>query len=150
VPSLGASIIASGAYREQLELDYRYCWLRDASLTVRVLLELGYWAEAENFWIGCCTPPVSPNLNSGSCMTFLASRPLGNEALTTYPDIEVRGPVPLGNAAGEGFRLTRMSLPYLIGTAVTSNREKARFYGLVIFRASGTRPSEQFLVRYII
>lgn len=27
--------------------DYRYCWLRDASLTVRALLDLGYDGEAE-------------------------------------------------------------------------------------------------------
>ena len=28
--------------------DYRYCWLRDASLTVRALLGLGYGEEAES------------------------------------------------------------------------------------------------------
>ncbi|HEX2635606.1 MAG TPA: glycoside hydrolase family 15 protein [Gemmatimonadales bacterium] len=29
--------------------DYRYCWLRDASLTLQALFDLGYPAEAESF-----------------------------------------------------------------------------------------------------
>jgi hypothetical protein len=40
-------------------------------------------------------------------------------------------------AGSQGFGLTRMNLPYLIGTAVSSNREKARFYGLVIHMLNG-------------
>ncbi|HEY5027160.1 MAG TPA: glycoside hydrolase family 15 protein, partial [Candidatus Angelobacter sp.] len=32
-----------------LNWDYRYCWLRDASLTIRALLGLGYVEEAESF-----------------------------------------------------------------------------------------------------
>jgi hypothetical protein len=40
-------------------------------------------------------------------------------------------------AGSQALGLTRMNLPYLIGTAVTSNREKARFYGLVIHTLNG-------------
>src|SRR5262249_20238121 len=29
-----------------LNWDYRYCWLRDASFTIRATFALGYWAEA--------------------------------------------------------------------------------------------------------
>jgi GH15 family glucan-1,4-alpha-glucosidase len=29
--------------------DYRYCWLRDASLTLRAFMDLGYVEEAEAF-----------------------------------------------------------------------------------------------------
>ena len=38
-----------------LNWDYRYCWLRDASFTIRALLELDDWDEAEDFleWLYC-------------------------------------------------------------------------------------------------
>lgn len=44
--------------------DYRYCWLRDASFTVRSLLGLGYWEEAEAFinWLLHSTRLTLPNL----------------------------------------------------------------------------------------
>jgi GH15 family glucan-1,4-alpha-glucosidase len=47
-----------------LNWDYRYCWLRDASLTVRALLELGYWEEAEDFvdWMLQATRLTQPEL----------------------------------------------------------------------------------------
>lgn len=35
-------------------------------------------------------------------------------------------------ATSQGFGLTRMNLPYLIGTFVTPQREKAKFYGFVL------------------
>ncbi len=34
-------------------------------------------------------------------------------------------------ATSQGLGLTRMNLPYLIGTFVTPQREKARFYGFL-------------------
>jgi GH15 family glucan-1,4-alpha-glucosidase len=44
--------------------DYRYCWLRDASLTVRALLGLGYREEAESFltWLLHATRMTQPEL----------------------------------------------------------------------------------------
>jgi GH15 family glucan-1,4-alpha-glucosidase len=47
-----------------LNWDYRYCWLRDASLTTRVLLGLGYWDEAEAFlfWMMTATRLTQPRL----------------------------------------------------------------------------------------
>lgn len=40
-------------------------------------------------------------------------------------------------AASQGFGLTRMNLPYLIGTFLTSQREKAKLYGFVLHLANG-------------
>ena len=47
-----------------LNWDYRYCWLRDASLTVRALLGLGYKEEAESFltWLLHATRLTQPEL----------------------------------------------------------------------------------------
>ena len=47
-----------------LNWDYRYCWVRDASLTVRVLLDLGYQDEAEAFvgWLLHSTRLTRPEL----------------------------------------------------------------------------------------
>jgi GH15 family glucan-1,4-alpha-glucosidase len=47
-----------------LNWDYRYCWLRDASLTVRALLGLGYMEETESFmtWLLHATRMTQPEL----------------------------------------------------------------------------------------
>ncbi|HCU25627.1 MAG TPA: glycoside hydrolase family 15 protein, partial [Deltaproteobacteria bacterium] len=44
--------------------DYRYCWLRDASLTLQALFDLGYDAEAEAFlsWLLYTTRLTRPEL----------------------------------------------------------------------------------------
>jgi GH15 family glucan-1,4-alpha-glucosidase len=44
--------------------DYRFCWLRDASLTLRALLALGYGAEADAFyaWLMHATRLTQPRL----------------------------------------------------------------------------------------
>ena len=49
---------------DSLNWDYRYCWLRDASLTVRSLLGLGYMEEAESFltWLLHATRLTQPEL----------------------------------------------------------------------------------------
>jgi GH15 family glucan-1,4-alpha-glucosidase len=49
---------------DSLNWDYRYCWLRDASLTVRGLLGLGYMDEAEAFlnWLLHATRLTQPEL----------------------------------------------------------------------------------------
>ena len=47
-----------------LNWDYRYCWLRDASLTIRAMIGLGYIAEAESFltWLLHATRLTRPEL----------------------------------------------------------------------------------------
>jgi len=34
---------------EERNWDYRYCWIRDASMTIRILTELGHYRSAEKF-----------------------------------------------------------------------------------------------------
>ena len=48
----------------ELNWDYRYCWLRDASLTVSALFGLGYHDEAEGFieWLLHSTNLTQPRL----------------------------------------------------------------------------------------
>jgi GH15 family glucan-1,4-alpha-glucosidase len=45
--------------------DYRYCWLRDASLTLRAFMDLGYQGEAEAFleWLLHSTRLTRPDLS---------------------------------------------------------------------------------------
>jgi GH15 family glucan-1,4-alpha-glucosidase len=49
---------------DSLNWDYRYCWLRDASLTVRTMLGLGYMDEVESFltWLLHTTRLTQPEL----------------------------------------------------------------------------------------
>ncbi|HLW54606.1 MAG TPA: glycoside hydrolase family 15 protein [Candidatus Angelobacter sp.] len=49
---------------DSLNWDYRYCWLRDASLTTRALLGLGYVEEAASFltWLLHATRLTQPEL----------------------------------------------------------------------------------------
>lgn len=47
-----------------LNWDYRFCWLRDGALTVRALIGLGFWEEAEAFlgWMLHATRLTQPEL----------------------------------------------------------------------------------------
>jgi len=49
---------------DSLNWDYRYCWLRDASLTIRALVGLGYMEESESFltWLLHATRLTQPEL----------------------------------------------------------------------------------------
>ncbi|MGB6868139.1 MAG: glycoside hydrolase family 15 protein, partial [Acidobacteriaceae bacterium] len=88
-----------------LNWDYRFCWLRDASLTVRALLGLGYVDEVESFvsWLLHSTRLTQPRLrvlyDLYGCM---APRETFLEHLEGY-----RGsrPVRLGNSARDQFQL---------------------------------------------
>jgi GH15 family glucan-1,4-alpha-glucosidase len=88
-----------------LNWDYRYCWLRDASLTMRALLELGYWDEAGDFldWMLQATRLTQPELRIlYSVYGDEAPRERELEYLSGY-----RGsrPVRIGNAARKQLQL---------------------------------------------
>jgi GH15 family glucan-1,4-alpha-glucosidase len=89
----------------RLNWDYRFCWLRDASFTIRALLELGYWDEANDFldWMLQATRLTQPELRvlySLHGHIAPAERELGH--LSGYQESR---PVVVGNAAREQFQL---------------------------------------------
>jgi GH15 family glucan-1,4-alpha-glucosidase len=88
-----------------LNWDYRYCWLRDASLTIRALLELGYWGEATQFldWMLHATRLTQPELR-------ILYTVFGNPAPKERESKVLRGykgssSVRIGNAARDQLQL---------------------------------------------
>ena len=85
--------------------DYRYCWLRDASLTLRALFDLGFEVEAESFlsWLLHATHRTWPDvrvLYGVYGESWLPERELGH--LSGYADSR---PVRVGNAAANQLQL---------------------------------------------
>lgn len=88
-----------------LNWDYRFCWLRDASLTIRAMIELGYWDEAEDFleWMLQATRLTQPKLRILYSL-YGGQAPAERELhhLTGYRN---SGPVRVGNAAKDQLQL---------------------------------------------
>lgn len=88
-----------------LNWDYRYCWLRDSSLTIRAMLELGYWDEAEDFldWLLQATRLTQPRLRI-IYSVYGGNAPAEHELphLSGYRDSH---PVRIGNAARDQLQL---------------------------------------------
>ena len=88
----------------ELNWDYRYCWLRDASLTIRALLGLGYWEEADDFmdWLLHATRLTQPELRVAyTVYGELAPR----ERILQLEGYKGSRPVRIGNAARKQFQL---------------------------------------------
>ncbi|WP_394846719.1 glycoside hydrolase family 15 protein [Pendulispora brunnea] len=88
-----------------LNWDYRYCWPRDASLTVRALLELGYVEEAIAFvsWLLHSTRLTQPEL----CVLYdvYGEVPRKEQTLTHLTGFRGSRPVRVGNAAAAQIQL---------------------------------------------
>jgi len=85
--------------------DYRYCWLRDASLTVRALLGLGYREEAESFmtWLLHATRMTQPELRiMYDVFGKIAPRERTLDHLSGFCDSR---PVRVGNGARNQLQL---------------------------------------------
>jgi GH15 family glucan-1,4-alpha-glucosidase len=82
-----------------LNWDYRYCWLRDASLTVRALLGLGYPDEAHAFtsWLLQATRLTQPELRV--LYDVHGNRPPPERILDRLSGYRASRPVRIGNAA---------------------------------------------------
>jgi len=85
--------------------DYRYCWLRDASLTVRVLFELGYADEATAFvsWLLHSTRLTRPQLRV--LYDVHGELPRREEILGHLEGHRCSKPVRIRNAAADQLQL---------------------------------------------
>ena len=85
--------------------DYRYCWLRDATLTLFALLETGYTDEAIA-WRDWAQRAVAGNPGDLQIMYGLAGERLLNEWSPSWlPGYQGAAPVRVGNAASEQLQL---------------------------------------------
>ena len=110
--------------------DYRFCWLRDASLTLEALMIGGYGDEARAFagWLLRATAghPAQANIMYG----IAGERLLPEQELTWLPGYEKSSPVRIGNAASEQFQLDvygEMMDAGHIGRQVTGQVNEARW-----------------------
>jgi GH15 family glucan-1,4-alpha-glucosidase len=79
--------------------DYRYCWLRDATITLEALLRTGYTEEANSWrqWLGRA---IAGDPRDVQIMYGVAGeRRLGEWEVSWLPGYERSAPVRIGNAA---------------------------------------------------
>lgn len=85
--------------------DYRYCWLRDASLTLRALHDIGFDVEAEAFlsWLLHATHMTWPDVRM--VYGVYGEPHLKEHELTHLSGYAGSRPVRVGNAAAAQFQL---------------------------------------------
>ncbi|HVZ17687.1 MAG TPA: glycoside hydrolase family 15 protein, partial [Terriglobales bacterium] len=88
-----------------LNWDYRFCWLRDASLTIRVMIGLGYRAEAEAFmdWLLTATRLTQPELRI--LYTVFGNKAPKEKTLPHLSGFCSSRPVRIGNEARDQLQL---------------------------------------------
>ncbi|HEY6829110.1 MAG TPA: glycoside hydrolase family 15 protein [Gemmatimonadaceae bacterium] len=85
--------------------DYRFCWLRDATLTLLSLMDAGYFREAEA-WRDWLLRAAAGSPNQAQIMYGIAGeRMLREWDLPWLPGYENSKPVRVGNAAHEQLQL---------------------------------------------
>jgi GH15 family glucan-1,4-alpha-glucosidase len=85
--------------------DYRYCWLRDSSLTLQALMTAGYWDEAMA-WRDWLVRAVAGAPQQAQIMYGVSGeRFLDERELPWLPGYEGSKPVRIGNAASNQFQL---------------------------------------------
>jgi GH15 family glucan-1,4-alpha-glucosidase len=92
------------AFGGQRNWDYRYVWLRDASLTLTVLLDHGFHAEAAG-WRGWLLRAIAGDPNDVQIMYGLAGeRSLPEREITSLPGYNGAAPVRIGNGAVDQYQ----------------------------------------------
>ncbi|GAB0116350.1 glycoside hydrolase family 15 protein [Acidisoma sp. 7E03] len=109
VPTGGIVAAATTSLPEELgssrNWDYRYCWLRDASLTLGALLRAGYLGEAKDWrdWLMRAAAGMPDQIQ---IMYGLAGeRRLDEWEVPWLPGYEASAPVRVGNAAAGQLQL---------------------------------------------
>lgn len=103
--------------------DYRFCWLRDAALTLSSLLRTGYRAEARD-WAGWLVRAVAGDPEKLQIMYGIAGeRQLPERELDWLRGYEDSGPVRIGNDAAGQLQLD-------VYGEVTETLHRARQAGL--------------------
>lgn len=108
---------------DALNWDYRFCWLRDASLTIRAMLGLGYSEEASSFltWLLHATRLTQPELRViYTAFGRNAPRERVLDYLAGYFDSR---PVRIGNGARTQLQLD------VYGEVVEATAQYAQFLG---------------------
>ena len=88
--------------------DYRYCWLRDAAMSARVLVDLGSLTEAEALlhWVDGCIARTGGHPERLHPLYTVEGLELGPEAvIDTLPGYAGSRPVRIGNAANRQIQL---------------------------------------------
>ncbi len=85
--------------------DYRYCWLRDATITLLALMNAGYYDEADS-WRAWLLRAAAGNPDQLQIMYGLAGeRRLTEWEVPWLPGYEGASPVRIGNAASSQLQL---------------------------------------------
>ncbi|GJD34265.1 glycoside hydrolase family 15 protein [Methylobacterium aerolatum] len=85
--------------------DYRFCWLRDSTLTLIALMDGGYIDEARN-WLNWLVRAVAGNPEQAHILYGIGGERLLPEiTLDWLPGYENSSPVRIGNAAASQFQL---------------------------------------------
>lgn len=87
--------------------DYRYTWVRDASLTLYALMRLGYMDEAQAFmrWMEQRCRELKPGKPLQIMYRIDGCRDLPEEVLNHFEGYEQSRPVRVGNGAGNQLQL---------------------------------------------
>jgi GH15 family glucan-1,4-alpha-glucosidase len=85
--------------------DYRYCWLRDATLTLVALLDAGYVEEARAWRAWLLRAVAGDPADIQVMYTVVGERRLTELELPWLPGYEGSRPVRIGNAASEQLQL---------------------------------------------
>ncbi|MEV1289691.1 trehalose-phosphatase [Micromonospora sp. NPDC049679] len=88
--------------------DYRYCWLRDAAMTARALVDLGSLTEAEALlrWVDGCVERTGGHPERLHPLYTVDGYELGAEAvIDTLPGYAGSRPVRVGNLANHQLQL---------------------------------------------